>query len=458
MALLLRAGDLSFSPVPLRELRLTVPHSPFSARKPDQLMTLIHASPLGRCLLEVQQQSGVALYLVGGCVRDWLLGKEPLDWDVVVPAATRSVLASLKDLLKPRAVIELDAQLEIFRLQFEADTYLDLARLAQDNLFVDLQRRDLSINAMALDLQTGLLIDPLNGYTDLLSRKIRIPSLQNLSDDPVRVLRAFRFAATLNFDLVPEAQAWLQVSAPLMERVAGERLLAEWHKLLVSGRAAATLRTMQRLEILAPALGAPLQETASALRRVGRMENILHEISSPEQPRLSKEIYSDVDKERPLQATYLFAALLLRATRDNLAATLRRLPFSRRQVQLLRSILHGYEVLQTHKKAALSPLEIFRAWRDHRTAWPGLMWCLLGDPSLVLRALGYTGLKSHWELCDNPLPRLISGNDILELPGVEPGPHIAHWLTTVDEAIAMKQVKSRQEALDLLHHLRADNT
>lgn len=195
--------------------------------------------------MAVQQRLQCPMYLVGGCVRDWLLGKNPGDWDVVLPGSPHPVLEALQASFGRRPLIELDATLEIYRIQLEAGTYLDVARLSRDDLLIDLERRDLTINAMAVDLGSGELIDPLGGYQDLQSRVLRVPQFANLKADPARALRVYRFAATLGFHPLPETTSWLRQTASSMRSVAGERLLAEWHKLLSSGRAAPTLADME---------------------------------------------------------------------------------------------------------------------------------------------------------------------------------------------------------------------
>ena len=392
---------------------------------------------------------------MGGCVRDWLLGKTPLDWDITVDIAPRLMLPIIQEACGRRPFIELDAELEIYRLQLEAGINLDVARLAQDDIYKDLHRRDLTINAMAVAVSDGKLIDPLNGYADLQAGILRVPNQDNLASDPVRVLRAFRFAATLNFQIDPETLDWLQTCAPQLVSVAGERLLAEWHKLLISGRAAPVLKTMQRLHVLGWTLGDTDINDSAALERVAQMECLLERPPHAVFQRLAACVTADAFVERPSQSTLLLAALLMDASLEQVQNVMQRLPLSRRQTHLITSILRGYRHFARIFAERPQRADFYRGIRDMKEAWPGLMWLLAGDPNPLLRTGAQDGLEFYWNLTDAPPPRFIRGQDVLALPGMRPGPRVAELLAEVEEAIALGQITSRPDALAWLKQRHA---
>lgn len=174
--------------------------------------------------------------LVGGVVRDLLLGRPALDWDVAVLADASQVAHSVAEALEGR-LVPLDAERGIFRIVVD-DQLIDITR-AEQNLTHDLTRRDLTINAMALPLTPAavaalaggdwadFLVDPTGGLQDLHSGTIRAISEANLVDDPLRLLRVFRFASQFGFHVEPTTRQWLMRHASKLRQVAPERILKE---------------------------------------------------------------------------------------------------------------------------------------------------------------------------------------------------------------------------------------
>ncbi|MEW5857643.1 MAG: CCA tRNA nucleotidyltransferase [Cyanobacteriota bacterium] len=171
-------------------------------------------------------------YMVGGAVRDALLGRrrEYRDLDFVLLADAVKTARKIASRYKAGFVL-LDAQRQIARVVFEQAT-VDIAQAEGSNLEIDLQRRDYTMNAIAYNPQTGELIDPLNGYADLQQGIIRMVSPKNLQDDPLRLLRAYRQAAQLNFTIESDTQSVIRQLAPLLGQVSAERVQAEFAYLL----------------------------------------------------------------------------------------------------------------------------------------------------------------------------------------------------------------------------------
>ncbi|MFE1745312.1 CCA tRNA nucleotidyltransferase [Coleofasciculus sp. H7-2] len=171
-------------------------------------------------------------YMVGGAVRDALLGRrrEYRDLDFVLLADAVKTARKIASRYKAGFVL-LDAQRQIARVVFEQAT-VDIAQAEGSSLEIDLQRRDYTMNAIAYNPHTGELIDPLNGYADLQQGVIRMVSPKNLQDDPLRLLRAYRQAAQLGFIIEPETQSAIRQLAPLLGQVSAERVQAEFAYLL----------------------------------------------------------------------------------------------------------------------------------------------------------------------------------------------------------------------------------
>ena len=189
-------------------------------------------------VLERLEDAGFAAYAVGGCVRDTLLGRTPGDWDVTTAARPEQVLAlfdgyAIPTGLKHGTVTARAGEMHIEVTTFRADgTYTDHRRPDQvffsDRLEEDLCRRDLTVNAMAMDLR-GHITDLYGGREDLeagILRCVGEPE-RRFEEDALRILRTLRFAAVLGFSVEPRTDAALRVKAPLLRCIAPERILLE---------------------------------------------------------------------------------------------------------------------------------------------------------------------------------------------------------------------------------------
>lgn len=199
----------------------------------------LQASPV----LKKIQQAGFEAYFVGGCVRDLLLGKEPHDVDI----ATSAYPAEIKQIFKRTidtgikhgtvTVLNQHRAYEITTFRTES-SYQDFRRPDHvtfvRSLNNDLQRRDLTINALAMDLN-GQIIDLFNGLQDLkqgIIRAVGIPH-ERFHEDALRMMRTVRFASQLSFTIETQTLNAITENAPLLKHIAVERIHEEWQKLLL---------------------------------------------------------------------------------------------------------------------------------------------------------------------------------------------------------------------------------
>ncbi|MBD2499330.1 tRNA nucleotidyltransferase/poly(A) polymerase family protein [Anabaena azotica] len=173
-------------------------------------------------------------YMVGGAVRDALLGRsrEYLDLDFVIPSKAVKVARAIAHHYQAGFVL-LDPVRQIARVVFPQAT-ADFAQQEGDSLETDLHRRDFTINAIAYNPHTQEIIDPLNGYADLQAGVLRMVAKANLEDDPLRLLRAYRQAAQLGFTIEPATQATIRDLASHLTQVAAERVRVEIGYLLAT--------------------------------------------------------------------------------------------------------------------------------------------------------------------------------------------------------------------------------
>lgn len=202
-------------------------------------------TPVLQCL-DTLRRSGFAAHPVGGCVRDLLLGRVPDDWDVTTSARPEQVMA-LFDRTVPTGLPHGTVTVLLDGQSFEVTTFrADMgysdgrhpdAVVFGASLRDDLARRDFTVNAMALGAD-GRLVDPFGGQTDLTKKRIRAvgdPAVR-FREDALRMLRAIRFAAQLDFTVEDRTFAALAALAANARHVSGERIKVEVEKTLLSPR------------------------------------------------------------------------------------------------------------------------------------------------------------------------------------------------------------------------------
>lgn len=253
-------------------------------------------SPLLDRLRPLLARSGQPVYLVGGAVRDALLGRYTNDLDFVLPQGAVKLAFRIGDALGEPAYV-LDRERDTGRVVLSAEgTYLDFARFRGPDLTTDLQARDFSINAMALPataVTRAAIIDPFGGQKDLRNGRIRLVNARALQDDPVRALRAVRLAADLDFTLTVDTETAVIQAAPRLADVSVERIRDELVKMLdtaVPYQAVQQMASLDLLDVILPEIAslaqveqsmphheAVLAHTISVLRRLAAVEQCLAE-------------------------------------------------------------------------------------------------------------------------------------------------------------------------------------
>ncbi|WP_334187132.1 polynucleotide adenylyltransferase PcnB [Noviherbaspirillum sp.] len=289
-----------------------------SPNKPVQLGPKEHGidpqllSPNAVRVTQTLQEAGFKAFVVGGAVRDLLLGVKPKDFDV----ATNATPEQVKRLFRRAFII--GRRFQIVHVMFgqeiiEVTTFRGASsegalkdehgRVLRDNTFgeqhEDAIRRDFTINAMYYDPASQTVLDYHNGIPDIRNRTLRIIGVPEARyrEDPVRLLRVVRFAAKLNFNIDPATREPIQVMAPLINNVPAARVFDEMLKLLMSGHALACLQQLRKeglhhglLPLLDVVLEQPLGEKFVRLALAGTDQR--------------------VQEGKPVSPGFLFAALL----------------------------------------------------------------------------------------------------------------------------------------------------
>jgi tRNA nucleotidyltransferase/poly(A) polymerase len=194
-------------------------------------------------------------YIVGGTVRDLVLGNEIKDADIAFKGDALSVGRSFADTVGASFVL-LDEKFGIARIAVHGE-YIDICTLYGDSIIDDLGNRDLTINAMAIPLSElgsrdpqNRIIDPYGGLRDLEDNRVRMVSEKNLMIDPLRMLRVYRFAAVLGFTIEAATAAAVQKHAGLISNSAPERISVELRHILGCSSSLPILRTMEKSGLL----------------------------------------------------------------------------------------------------------------------------------------------------------------------------------------------------------------
>lgn len=171
------------------------------------------------------------IYLVGGTVRDFLLGFDPKDIDIAVTNNPLRVAEEIAANAGGRPVRIGKPGKTIYRVTAKDRVY-DVVPVNGDRIEADLMQRDFTINAMAVDIASDRLIDIGKGRRDLSERVIRMVADDSFRNDPIRLLRAYRFASVLDFKITSGTTAVISRDADRISLAAGERIRVEWLKLL----------------------------------------------------------------------------------------------------------------------------------------------------------------------------------------------------------------------------------
>lgn len=476
---------------------------------PDYKPLLAH--PLVAQLNQVAQQAGGQAYLVGGAVRDFIFNQsisDDLDFTIVgVPAEI--IAKHLAQSIDGRYIL-LDPDYGIHRVIIfpqqtvddalesaseEKPVSIDIADALENNIQNDLARRDLTINAMALCLSSQTLLDPFNGVADLKNQTIRLINETNLLDDPLRLLRVFRFAAKFNTHskattITADTLACVKKHSKKVLQAAPERITAEWLKLLEASHSFATLEVMGRtgfLEVLFPEF-TPLRDIPPngyhhlmlfdhTLELVKQAERLLPTFCDESKQWIMQPFNGAVSRFGLIKFACLLHDIGKPATKDikdngrftfyghdkvsaDMAKEIaKRLKLSNKTSAYIQKLCrwHLYPCHFGQQSPAKSVLRFFRRIEDDV---PDLILLSLADRYSTLSdevspRQVETDHKNHLWLLQRylqekkvlKLPPLLSGKEIMPLLGLGEGPEIGLWLKKLKEAQELGIVNTKDEAI-----------
>lgn len=451
------------------------------------------------------------IYIVGGWLRDKILKRQNRDLDIAVKGNSL-------DLAKKTAkkfngsLVKLDEENKIYRVVLKNHLdfdYLDFAALRGKTIEDDIIKRDFTINSMALKLGTekepnlDFIFDPLKGRSDIKKGLVRMNIDSAFREDPLRLLRAFRFASQLDFKIVPQTAKQIKKDASLILRSAAERSREELFKIFSSKISSAWIEQLDKAGLLEKLFPEIIRMKQSAKKfyfhpnglwqhcfeTLVSLENITSNLKKyfPEHYKqllehLNTPLSSGITRFTLLKLVSLLhdiakpdcAALDGKKMRfighealgAKLAATvLTRLRLSNKEIKIAKILIHYHmRPVSLGQAGILTPRAALRLFRDLGDNVPDLLLLALSDwhsykrlktnkPSNLkkqeqtLREL----IMRYFKEKEKPAqPNLIDGTVIMKKFNLKPGPIIGGFLKIANEAQGLGKIKTTDEALELI--------
>ena len=437
-------------------------------------------------------------WIVGGALRDELLGREVTDVDIAVRGDPEQAARELAAEVRGPA-FRLSEAFGAWRVvDRRRGRVYDFAPLQGDTIEEDLARRDFTVNAMARPRDGGELIDPTGGRADLESRTLRVLGARAYESDPLRPLRLARFAAELGFEPDAETERLTAEAAPRVPEASGERIYGELRRLLLAPRAVEGLALADRLGLLRAVLPelADLHDvdqshyhhrdvyghTLEVLERLielerdatGELREVLDEPFADELTRGQAlrfgALLHDIGKPATHEVRDDGRVTFIghdRLGEEMVRGVCRRLRTSERLSRFLESVTRHHLVLGflVHER----PLDRRAVYRYLKRTSPVEVEVTLLSCADRLATRGRNAeraIDAHLELAEELMPAALEwrrdgpprvplrGDELAEELGIEPGPELGRLLAELEEAAYAGEVADRDEAVALARRLR----
>ena len=353
-------------------------------------------------------------YLVGGYIRDIILRRvtKEIDVDIVVPLNAIEIGKKIADNIGCKFII-LDKKREVVRI-FLNNVYIDIANQVSSTIEGDLRSRDFSINSIAFLLDKKCLFDPLNGLKDLELSVLRTHSEINLLNDPLRILRCFRFVSELNFKIDLNLINFIKKNKGKLYLVAKERINCEIQKIVNGANALDTVILVKKINIF----GSDIYEDSFFLN----LEKIYYELLNQEEK----------EKFLPL----FFIAQLLDVE------SLEKLQFNKAEIAKTKLLRKWHVFLKNKNIAQLNESDRFKLHQELEMILPSFLFYLPQN-------LRFDWLN-RWRDKEDKLfhpSNIVNGDVIKKNLKIEDGPILGELLKYLSKELAYKRLNNFDEAI-----------
>ena len=436
-------------------------------------------------------------YIIGGSVRDLLLGRTPTDYDIAVtgnPEQFAEKLIAKSD----GHLVRLGKPGQMIIRVISGDLIFDITSLNGTSIEDNLNQRDFTINAIAYDLYSERIIDCLGGLQDLADKKVRMVSKEIFKKDPVRLIRAYRIGACLNFEIEAKTATAITSNTKLLKNIAGERIRVELFTMLgtstsylylsqmaISGLLTTIFPDLDRLKGCFQNHHHHFDGFEHTMRAYGHLETLLNDPGKI-LPDTSAKIHQYIHKNKP---ALIKCAILLHDIGKPLMKTLdssgkchfygharksadmaqkisQRLRFSNHERQFIDGIIRNHmkplSLFTAYEKKTLTQKGITRFYKKCGEYTPALLLAAIADTKAKQNKLNEKNkaLKSflkkmifeyfyHYQPISDE-PPLVTGRDLIHVFGLTPSPLFRKILDLVDDAKLTKTIENRSEALELI--------
>ncbi len=400
----------------------------------------------------------IKAYLVGGGIRDILLGREAKDLDFALDAGFEELPRRFAQEIGGSFfwLDEERRQARVVQKGGELGIIFDFAPLRGATIIEDLLARDFTINAIAIPIGsvTTEIIDPLDGRGDLANRLIRACTERTFTDDPLRLLRAFRFAASLGFAIEDSTRRWMGGKENLLERVAVERIRDEIMQTLAVPVSAPSLAGLHQEGLLPVVLSFPDEKGSEefnrrlvALAAFERLYGGLEILFDGDAEWVRTALAVEVEGGISLLALAKLAAFLGRDDgAETVPALTKNLRLGRRATRVLGLLLPRLFPVLGIIEQKPTGRAMYRFFRDREPAGLAVLLLALARDDLPLPfcrdLLRY--LRDEYD----PVAKefLLSGDEVMELLGIGQGPEVGMVRELLRVAESTGTVSTREEA------------
>lgn len=435
--------------------------------------------------------------LVGGVIRDFCLGKSNFDKDIIVVDKDAKGFAQNLAKTLDATYIPLDEENKIYRLVLKDKiNCIDITNPIEDSIEKDLNRRDLRMNAIAFDLSDNKFIDLFDGFKDIENEEINIISEQNLIDDPLRLLRIFRFEATTGFKINDNLKTIVKKHKDLINLPAKERVNYELMKLFDGNYTVQAIKNLDECGLLCeilpifadvkkvppnthhhlPLIGHSIETVRQienfykiankevknhldsidfgAFRRLAylKLAGFMHDIG-----KFSCWTIEETGRHRFIKHEYVGAELCKPILRD--------LKFSKKQIEYISDMIK-YHIYPSHiiateglsdkvkmryiRKIGNNVIDnIFIAMSDRLSARGEAVT----DEMVKNNITGLQSLLSYYlNVKDSlkPLPKLLSGEEIMKITGLKPSKELGELVEKLKEAQFDGDITTKEQAIEFI--------
>ncbi len=450
-------------------------------------------------LSKIEQNFDNEIYLVGGTVRDYYMGLKSFDRDIIVmDEDAREFSLKVADLFSA-TFVPLDEINKIYRIVLpDKINYLDITNPVGDSIEKDLMRRDLTINAIAVNIRTGELIDISGGVTDIRNKCLNYVNELNFVDDPLRLLRVYRFQALYGFELASETINAVCKYVDLIHKPAVERINHELMALFGGKFTVKALENMNKtwlleeifpfvkeLKQVPPNSHHHLDLFQHSIETVNQVQKIYEKASDEIKEHLDKIDFGGFSRLAHLKLAAFMHDIGKFSTwtivdgkhrfikHDDVGAKmsvkiLRDLHFSNKQIDYISSMIKNHiypsQVMNSPQITEKIMMRYVRKMEDN-----SIDAIILAQADrlsargpeitdeIVERNIAYLNmlLKFYLEAKETikPLPKLLSGNDVMDILNIKPSKKLGEIMDALHEAQLSGDVLTKEHAIEFVKKL-----